>query len=80
MARHVNAQAPESGERGVGAQSAAAADQILLTQAVYDCAQSAVRESEAHDYRLKGFELARSAMGCINGPLLVKGTAHRRTK
>ena len=38
------------------AQSAAAADEILLTQAVYERAQSELKESEVHDYRLKGFE------------------------
>jgi class 3 adenylate cyclase len=38
------------------AQSAAVADEILLTQAVYERAQSELKESEVHDYRLKGFE------------------------
>ena len=38
------------------AQSAAAADEILLTQAVYERARSELNESEVHDYRLKGFD------------------------
>ncbi len=38
------------------AQSAAAGDQILLTQAVYERARSELNESEVHDYRLKGFD------------------------
>ena len=36
------------------AQSAAAADQILLTSAVYERARSELKTSEPHDYRLKG--------------------------
>jgi adenylate cyclase len=38
------------------AQSVAAGDQILLTQAVYDRAPAYLKGSEAHEYRLKGFE------------------------
>jgi len=38
------------------AQSAAAADEILVTQAVRDRAQPELIESRAHDYRLKGFD------------------------
>ena len=38
------------------AQSVAAADEILLTRAVYERAPSALSESEAHEYRLKGFD------------------------
>ena len=38
------------------AQSAAAAGEILLTQAVYDRARSELGESLAQDFRLKGFD------------------------
>ena len=38
------------------AQSAAAASEILLTQAVYDRARSELSESHAQEYRLKGFD------------------------
>lgn len=38
------------------AQSAAAAREILLTQAVYDRARSELSESRAQEYRLKGFD------------------------
>ncbi len=38
------------------AQSVAAADEILLTRAVYERAPSALSESEAREYRLKGFD------------------------
>ena len=38
------------------AQSAAAADEILLTQAVYERARSELSGSRAQDYRLKGFD------------------------
>jgi adenylate cyclase len=38
------------------AQSAAAADEILLTQTVHERARSELNESEVHDYRLKGFD------------------------
>ena len=38
------------------AQSAAAASEILLTQAVYDRARSELSESRAQEYRLKGFD------------------------
>jgi adenylate cyclase len=37
------------------AQSAAAADEILVTQTVYERARSALREGPPRDYRLKGF-------------------------
>jgi class 3 adenylate cyclase len=37
------------------AQSAAAADEILVTEAVYERARSALPESPPRDYRLKGF-------------------------
>jgi adenylate cyclase len=38
------------------AQSAAAADEILLTQAVYERARSELSGSRAQDYQLKGFD------------------------
>jgi adenylate cyclase len=38
------------------AQSAAAGDQILITQAVYNRAHSALSETEAREYQLKGFD------------------------
>jgi adenylate cyclase len=38
------------------AQSAAAAGEILLTQAVYDRARSELGESHAQEHRLKGFD------------------------
>ena len=38
------------------AQSAAAASEILLTQAVYDRARSELSQSHAQEYRLKGFD------------------------
>jgi len=38
------------------AQSAAAADEILVTQAVHDRALFELKESRAQDYRLKGFD------------------------
>jgi class 3 adenylate cyclase len=38
------------------AQSVAAADEILLTQAVYESARSELNASNAQDYRLKGFD------------------------
>ena len=38
------------------AQSAAAADEILLTEAVYERARSELRGSRAQDYQLKGFD------------------------
>ena len=38
------------------AQSAAAADEILVTQAVYGRAQSDMADSRAQEYQLKGFE------------------------
>jgi adenylate cyclase len=39
------------------AQSAAAADQILVTQAVYGRAQSELADSRAQEYQLKGFDV-----------------------
>jgi adenylate cyclase len=38
------------------AQSAAAGDQILITQAVYNRAHSALSETEARESQLKGFD------------------------
>ena len=38
------------------AQSAAAAGEILVTQAVYDAARSELEQGSARDYRLKGFD------------------------
>lgn len=42
--------------RAARAQSAAAAGEVLLTQAVYDRARVELRKSRAQDYRLKGFD------------------------
>jgi adenylate cyclase len=39
------------------AQSAAAADEILVTEAVYERAQSEMAGSQAQEYRLKGFKV-----------------------
>ncbi len=38
------------------AQSAAAADEILVTQAIYERARFRLNESRAREYRLKGFD------------------------
>ncbi len=40
------------------AQSAASADRILLTQAVYERARSELKDAQEHEYRLKGFDAA----------------------
>jgi len=40
------------------AQSAASADKILLTQAVYERARSELNDAQEHEYRLKGFDAA----------------------
>ncbi len=50
------------------AQSAAAADQILITAAVREKAAATLPENAARDYQLKGIDAPRKALGGLRRP------------